>query len=385
MLFSFLIPTTRVSCSLRAAVKSVQDLNCPDSEIIVSLNSTDDSVIDELRSLYRNSNVQIVHPDRFLSHAEHWDFLISHAAGEWITLVTDRSVLRHDWLTTLSDYLENSDIITYKSAAVLRRGQRFVVQLPWFSGQAVAFEANKWWAAARTMQFVEHGPYLLNCLIRRSALARIRARFGKLCGHLVGDCGFYASALACGENWLHVDRPMMAMHSAETGIGASLVTGTLTPALESFLLAIANSGGLRYAPLPEIVTNMNIRVNECGAVMSALGEPPIFDSQAYCECLAAEFLQQQQRFPGDALKRVQEFARKQKVFLRRLQSTDWFRRSKRSVRNALEPLLPSALTTVRNKLNLSVRSFASLPEAITFGNAAIFHPNTPALRSVVWH
>ncbi len=345
-------------------------------EIVLSVNTTDDGALRTLAE--KHPETRVVSPGAALGHAAHWEYAIGQAGGEWVALLTDRAVLRHDWLATLESHAAATPLLTFRTMAVMREEpDRFVVQLPWFSGETSMHSASPWREGGSRMQFAEHGPYLLNTLVHRSVLQKVRERAGSICGDLVGDCGFYARCLSAGIDWLHIEQPLVIMHSAETGIGASLVTGTRTPALESFLRDLAAAGGFRHVPLPEIATNMNVRANEFAA---AFPTHPL-DAQAYASALAAELAGQHETFPTNAWEQVTAFVREREVTLEPPRSR---RRVRHLARRAARRALGTGTSPLHRRLNLPVRCLGSLESALDWARCGTCLPNRTAASNGSW-
>lgn len=345
-------------------------------EIVLSVNTTDEGAVRTLAE--KHPETRVVSPGAALSHAAHWEFALGQASGEWVALLTDRAVLRNDWLATLEKKSSAAPLLTFRTMAVMREAaDRFVVQLPWFSGETSVQSAAPWRERGSHMQFAEHGPYLLNSLVHRSVLEDIRQRAGCLCGDLVGDCGFYARCLAAGIDWLHIEQPLVVMHSAEMGIGASLVTGTRTPALESFLRDLAAAGGFRHAPLSEIATNMNVRANEFA---SAFPTHPL-DAQAYASALASELAWQHETFPTDAREQLAAFVREREVTLEPPRSR---RRVRHFARRVARWGLGTGASSIHRKLNLPVRVLRSHEDALAWAMSENCIPNRASGKDGVW-
>lgn len=346
------------------------------NEIIVSVNSGDETQVKAIADAY--PCVRVISPGRLLSHAAHWEFAISHARGDWVGLLTDRGVLRRDWLEILSPLSDDSPIITFRSMAVLKRGpQRFLVQLPWFSGRSYQTKAAPWREAGRRMEFAEHAPYLLNTLIHRSAMDEIRSKSGSLCGEIVGDCGFYSRVLAADLDWLHVERPLVVMHSAETGIGASLVSGTRTPAAESLLKTLADCGGVKHVPVPEIITNMNLRANE---FIAAMPDRHI-DPDAYASALFVELQAQGVSSSSDLFEQLSTFHPMLKL---EKAKTCIARRSRLAAKMFFEHVCGTGTSPLHRRLNLGIHRAPSLAQALDWAVAAPVFPNCFRAHTTSW-
>lgn len=110
MKFSIIIPTHDRSSLLAVVVRHAMQLDHPDFEVIVSDNST----MEEYRQLnlraisdyIEQSNIRIVYPPRILSAPEHFEFALQHAAGDYVTMITDKMVVLPNLLKTVSSIIE---------------------------------------------------------------------------------------------------------------------------------------------------------------------------------------------------------------------------------------------------------------------------------------
>jgi glycosyltransferase involved in cell wall biosynthesis len=84
--YSILLPARNGGKYLPTCVETIicQDFN--DYELIISDDHSDDSSAAYLSTI-DHPNVKIVHPPEFLSMAEHWEWVLSQACGEWIIFV----------------------------------------------------------------------------------------------------------------------------------------------------------------------------------------------------------------------------------------------------------------------------------------------------------
>jgi hypothetical protein len=67
---------------LQYAVKSVLNSNCPDLELVVSLDDVDGGSSEFLDQI-SDPRLKVITPPAGLSMSEHWDFAQGHAKGEW--------------------------------------------------------------------------------------------------------------------------------------------------------------------------------------------------------------------------------------------------------------------------------------------------------------
>jgi hypothetical protein len=379
---SLLLPTTKIWPGLRFALDSLLECSAPDFEVICSVATGSELVASAIRSDFPHPKLRVCVPEIPLSHAAHWEFLLKQARGQWIALITDRTVLRADWWSTISPLLSSARILTYKSLAVLGAQAPWLVQTPWFSGQSKHEKSSTWISAARECRFAESGPYLLNSIVHISVINRIRSQLGRVCGDFVGDCGFYSSCLAMNMDWLHIDRPLVAMHSAESGIGSALVRGQQTPASESLLDEIRRGGGLSQTPLPQVISNMNIRVHELASATARAGHQGFeVNPVDYARTLLQEMRWQSHTDSHNAKELVERYALSHCIHV---PATSNLRTWRPAVRSVVLRVAGPGTSPFHRKLNLPVARFEIFQKAIAFVTDDNFPPNRRFFRSISW-
>jgi glycosyltransferase involved in cell wall biosynthesis len=108
--FSIAIPTKNRPDRLRNAVRSVLQQTFPDLEVIVCDNS-DESEAPATAAVAReagDSRVRYVRTNGRLSMPDNWEHAIAHAEGEYVGVLTDRSVYRRDALSLVHTEIQRS-------------------------------------------------------------------------------------------------------------------------------------------------------------------------------------------------------------------------------------------------------------------------------------
>jgi glycosyltransferase involved in cell wall biosynthesis len=90
--YSILIPTRNGFKYLPFAVDSVLSQPSNDFELIVSVNHSSDGTWQYLESL-SDTRLTLVQPEKELSMSRNFEFLLSHAKGDWITFLGDDDAL----------------------------------------------------------------------------------------------------------------------------------------------------------------------------------------------------------------------------------------------------------------------------------------------------
>jgi len=86
--YSILIPTFNKDKYLQHTIKSILDNDYKNFELIISDDfSTDDT--NKVLSEINDSRVKIIKPPFKLTQTKNYEFILSHAQGEWITILGD--------------------------------------------------------------------------------------------------------------------------------------------------------------------------------------------------------------------------------------------------------------------------------------------------------
>lgn len=92
--YSIIIPTKNGFNYLPTCVRTIIDQEYSDYELIISNDHSDDGTKQYLDAL-SHPNIRIVEPPESLSMAEHWEWALSHAQGDWLIFVGQDDGLQH--------------------------------------------------------------------------------------------------------------------------------------------------------------------------------------------------------------------------------------------------------------------------------------------------
>ena len=116
--YSIIIPTRNKSYYLPYAIQSVLNSDRKDIELIVSNNfSTDET--QQILSRFNDQRLKIITPGVALPMAGHYEFAISKAKGEWITILGDDDAVMPYIFDSLDKYIKQypgNDIISSSRA-----------------------------------------------------------------------------------------------------------------------------------------------------------------------------------------------------------------------------------------------------------------------------
>ena len=86
--YSILIPTRNRDLYVKYAIESVLSTNRNDIELIVSNNHSTDNTEAYLSTL-KDRRLRVIKPSKPLPMALHYEFVVSHAKGVWLTILGD--------------------------------------------------------------------------------------------------------------------------------------------------------------------------------------------------------------------------------------------------------------------------------------------------------
>ena len=112
--YSIVIPTKNRAYYLKYAIKSVLSSQRQDIELVVSNNFSSDET-SKILSEINDSRMRVVSPDIALPMAGHYEFAISKARGDWITILGDDDAVMPYIFESLDKYIlkySNVDVIS---------------------------------------------------------------------------------------------------------------------------------------------------------------------------------------------------------------------------------------------------------------------------------
>ena len=111
--YSIVIPTRNRAEYLPYAIQSVLDAARNDVELIVSNNFSTDATPQTLSGI-EDPRLRVISPNVSLPMAGHYEFAISHATGDWITILGDDDAVM--------PYFFESLVISFNTSASLLLG-----------------------------------------------------------------------------------------------------------------------------------------------------------------------------------------------------------------------------------------------------------------------
>jgi glycosyltransferase involved in cell wall biosynthesis len=89
------------------AIQSVLDQKYYDYELVVSVNHSRDETLHEIISL-QDDHIKLLIPPSELSMSKHYEFILAHASGEWVTILGDDDALMPYFFLEADKLIENN-------------------------------------------------------------------------------------------------------------------------------------------------------------------------------------------------------------------------------------------------------------------------------------
>jgi glycosyltransferase involved in cell wall biosynthesis len=259
--FSIVIPTRNRPALFIQAVLSALRQDFEDFEVVVSDNSSDEKtqrIVEDMA----DPRLRIFKPDTNLSMHEHWEFATQKANGQYVMMVTDRSVLKRHALRTI-----HAAILSSKSTASvcywrwtlfdekcnLEFADYPIIQ----SGKTFEWESS---TVAKNFANGEKGfsynlPRTLNSCYSADLAKKIRDEHGTLFTPISPDFTSAFYFLAYSPHVLFLDIPLFISQGLDVSNGGGTYS-SVSSALD-YLNSLGNFEYFKYVPLKiPLVENM---------------------------------------------------------------------------------------------------------------------------------
>jgi hypothetical protein len=275
------IPTRNRSDILHFSVGSALAVPIPGLTVLVSDNSSDPTEVSRNEALCRRldrGNLRYIRPPRPLAMSDHWEFALGHADSDYLTIMTDRFYLWSDLYKTAFDAMRarDAELLSYCNDVIAdteRWGRRIVTHPE--SRTFVDIPASQILDEMAGGSFSSATPRLLNTIVRRSLLERIRAVAGRICDSASPDIRFSCLALSQLDRILFFHANVITAHSTSKSNGGAFRTGVLNDAARDYLRWERST--FVHSPFPELLASSNACINEYIGAQKIVGEklPPI--------------------------------------------------------------------------------------------------------------
>ncbi len=238
--FSIVIPTRGRPRLLADAIASAVQQDFDDFEVIVSDNFNGPETRQTVEKFLQTSALRYFRTEKLLSMPDHWEFATQQAKGEYVLILTDRSVLRQGALRFIHDAISANDKRTelcawrwtlYENSIkgdVLRDlalTKESTVQL---KSKAIAINF-----ATGSKGYPYSLPRGLNSCYHKDLIYRVRQRWGSPFKPLTPDFFSAFVFLSCTEDVLFLDRPLFISQGLKDSNGGNAYRTSALAYLES--------------------------------------------------------------------------------------------------------------------------------------------------------
>lgn len=228
MKFTVIIPTRERADVLHFALSSVTAQDFDNLEIIVSDNASDDNTR-EVVLANADERVRYLRTERRLGMSGNWEFAMSHATGDWVTIIGDDDALLPGALFATQGLVEQhpglkairSAVCQYQWPSFLGRGHGRI-QIPLREGVEVRSGMAMLREALYGRRPYPELPMLYNGgFVMRSALEAIRGDDGLLYRSCIPDVYTAVSLARTVGDYVYSHRPLAVNGASHHSTGSS--------------------------------------------------------------------------------------------------------------------------------------------------------------------
>lgn len=265
------IPTRNRPELARNAVQSVLNQGCDNVRLLVSDNSTTEENKRELAEFCAKLNhprLTYVTPPEPLPMPQHWEFAVGRAErlfdATHYTILTDRMMLRDGMFRLALDLATETpeQVIAYNDEMVHDQTAPYRLDRKNLTGQQLDLDAGHLLYLSSLGVFPQALPRMLNCVVPRAVLQRVRSRFGDAFKSVAPDLCFAYRTLEVCNLVRYLDAPVMVQYGFAKSNGTGYYGEKANDAWKDFN---KNAGlrGLTFAsPISEICCNVNVVYHE---------------------------------------------------------------------------------------------------------------------------
>lgn len=228
--YSIVIPTKNRAYYLKYAIKSVLSSPRQDIELVVSNNFSSDET-SKILSEINDSRMRVVSPDIALPMASHYEFAISKARGDWITILGDDDAVMPYIFESLDKYIlnySNIDIISSARAYYFWEGCEniygdLVVAYSSKFKDKVRSTKNDLYKALLGLRNITDMPQLYTTgIIKKSLYEEIKLKSSGYFYHSIIPDVYSAVAICLARNsYLRIEEPLFWTGTSNKSMGIS--------------------------------------------------------------------------------------------------------------------------------------------------------------------
>lgn len=182
-LFSVVIPSIGNKKLVEDSLKSVLKQSFTDFEVVVSDNSGLGSLLPVIQKYKGYNRIRYLSTDKQLSMPDHWEFATTQTLGEYILILTDKSVLKPSALSFLHEAITKDsrpEVISWNDDCSFDDTAGFLGLSP-YSGSAETWNTADLLEAFTKFHITKtRMPHALNSCCRTDLVRAIRAKVGRM-------------------------------------------------------------------------------------------------------------------------------------------------------------------------------------------------------------
>lgn len=285
-LISIVIPTRSRARLLTYAVRSALEQSYRDIEVLICDNDSQDDTPAVVASFGGDSRVRYIRTSGPLSMPDNWDFALKQAHGDFVTFLTDDSVLFPRSIESVMGELTRTgqDVAVWRHAAYYypdwyEPSRRNVLYVPRSAGQSQIVDSE---VMLQRLFGMDSGtwidiPKTLNSMCKRTVIDAVISRQGRFFPPSCPDYSSAAGVMLNVPSYLLIDKALYVDSVTKESIGAS--TGyNMGAATQKFLSEFSNgldeiaSLGIPVSPsgVAKSIENVAISYPERGLKVDSL-------------------------------------------------------------------------------------------------------------------
>lgn len=267
------VPTRNRATLAMNAVRSVLEQRVENLSVLVSDNSTSDNDRETLSRYCADmgdERLRYVRPPEALSMAAHWEWAIDEAlrtyAASHFVYLTDRMMFRRGALKEVLSLaaLYPEKVISYNHDRIIDNASPIRVEQ--YPATEKLFELDTQRLTWLLSQAVIHPavPRMLNCIVPRAVLEKIRERFGTVFASFSPDFNFCCRCLDTEDSILFYDKAPIFHYALSRSNGASVTRGEMTVDTTDFTNRVIKEDAVvnSATPIPGLSTAVNYAFHE---------------------------------------------------------------------------------------------------------------------------
>jgi len=277
---------------LSNALQSALEQTCDDYEVIVSDNNCTPET-EKVLTEFGASRVRHVRTDRTLAMSDSWEFAVSHARGEYVTILSDDDAVSPTSLERLKKILdgEAKHLISWIRYLYVmddwyveaERNKLFLGPVSGVTDQRSSDSMLRRWFDC--CQYCSDAPMLFNACCHRSLIDAVKKRAGRLFLGSAPDIASSVALLSEVPSYTFIDDVLSLAGSGKQSIGANSSHGRSGP-FQDFVTELDDNdyprGPFKGITLTTAVADTLLRVKE--ALPGALANYDINWSNYFIGC-----------------------------------------------------------------------------------------------------